>query len=113
MKRLSLILLLVLLFGCHYPKSSTSQKQATSEVELELGQAVANKDFRLYVTSGRRFTLPGVIKSEKESLISQCGRKFMFGTGDVFKSKQQRTERKQKIAYMTQYNQLMIKYCQK
>ncbi len=111
MKYSWLLLLFLLLVACHHPSSSYTENNTKSAVELELEQATANKDFRLYATSGRRLTVPGVTENDKASLISQCGRKFMSGTGDVLKSEQARTERKFKIVYMTTYNLKMTMVC--
>jgi hypothetical protein len=94
-----------------------SEKAMVEESDLilknELANALLNKDFRLYATSGRRVTFPGVLVEDTEFVNRYCGKKFMANTGDVIRSEEQKTLRKQRVKYAKKYNQLMLKYCQK
>jgi hypothetical protein len=94
-----------------------SEKTMMNDLEIkvkdELTHALLNKDFRLYATSGRRITFPGVLVEDTEFVNRYCGKKFMASTGDVIRSEEQKTLRKQSVEYAKKYNQLILEYCQK
>lgn len=86
-------------------------------ISTNLLQALATaeqaQDYRLLATSTRGTNIPGLEQSDYELAIDLCGRKYMPKTGDVIKSEQDRTERKERIVYMRQYNEKMWLACQK
>ncbi|MGL1959032.1 MAG: hypothetical protein OCD00_17165 [Colwellia sp.] len=86
--------------------NSTREALAT-----ELLQATTNKDYRLYVTSGRSITVPGIKPTEFKEAIARCGKKYRAGTGDVISNEAQRNARTKQLSYMRLYNQSMWLLC--
>ncbi len=75
--------------------------------------AIAKGDYRLYATTGRSTTFPGINAIYFKEVSTLCGKKFMSGTGDVIRSPEQRVERKKRLDYMGTFNQQMIIICRK
>jgi len=109
-KRLFSMMAMILCAACQPPASNNTQV-LSSPVDTEVHQARKNNDFRLYGTSGRNITVPGVNSEERSYAIELCGIKFMEGTGDVIKTPEQRQKRKEKVAYMKSYNQRIYVLC--
>jgi len=76
-------------------------------------EAIAKSDYRLYATTGRSTTFPGINSVYFKEVSTLCGKKFMSGTGDVIRSPEQRVERKKLLDYMGTFNQQMIIICRK
>ena len=88
-------------------------EQATSNALREgVALAVQENDYRLFVTSGRSKSIPGVSASDYQRVIELCGEKYMPATGDVLTSEKQRLARKQAVDYMKGYNKEMLTLCQ-
>ena len=114
MKLLVFNIFLLLVSACSYSENKQVVISSPFEditVEQAIANAIASKDFRLYATSGRRITLPGIAESEFTALKTQCGVKFTEGTGDVIRSASQREQRTQVVHYMTSFNVLMKALC--
>ncbi len=81
-------------------ESTVALEQTATEVTQALAFAEQKKDYRLWVTTSRSVTVPGLKPSEFKVAIELCGKQYMPKTGDVIRSEQERTERKKAIAYM-------------
>ena len=86
--------------------------KTSSQVMQALALAKQNKDYRLWVTTSRSATVPGIKPSEFNLAIELCGKQYMPKTGDVIRTEQEREERKKAIAYMQQYNEKMWTICE-
>jgi len=92
-------------------ESIAALEQTSTEVMQALALAEQKKDYRLWVTTSRSVTVPGLNPSDFNLAIELCGKQYMPKTGDVIRSEQERTERKKAIAYMQQYNEKMWVIC--
>ena len=90
---------------------STESEKLSAKVSQAIEQAKKSNDTRLYATSGRRITLPGISAQQQQDMIALCGKKHMDGTGDTLKNIEQRQQRKALILFMTSYNKAMSKIC--
>jgi len=97
--------------GCSNAQEKPNKQNLLVAVEQAAEVAVSNKDFRLYATSGRRITFPGVDNSDYRFVEEVCGKKHFSNTGDVISSEEQREQRKNNINYMKMYNQKVLKEC--
>jgi len=109
-KILSIIGITWLVAACQ-PHSPNNTQALVSPVDTEVFQARKNNDFRVYGTSGRNITIPGIKSEDRSFAVEHCGIKFMKGTGDVIKTPEQREKRKEKVAYMKSYNQRIFVFC--
>ncbi|WP_448548892.1 hypothetical protein [Thalassotalea fusca] len=109
-KRIAALVSVILITACQ-PSSPSQTTAVVSPVDTEVFQARKNNDFRVYGTSGRNITIPGISSEDRSFAVEQCGIKFMKGTGDVIKTPEQRQERKEKVAYMKSYNQRIFVLC--
>lgn len=114
--------LILLLLGCNeaiVPKGSdeivseSTPSIADQKIANDIKKAVAEKDFRLYVTSGRRVTIVGIEATQHQFVQQKCGTKPHGNTGDVLRSAEDKTQRKQLNSYLVAYNQKMLDICQK
>jgi len=99
--------------GCSHSQEHKVNSVSLSNLAIEIESAIANKDFRLYATSGRRVTIPSTSSAEFTEVKSACGLKYLANTGDVIKSEEQRSLRKVNIDYMIAYNKKMLLICRK
>ncbi|MFC3030923.1 hypothetical protein ACFOEE_00055 [Pseudoalteromonas fenneropenaei] len=83
-----------------------------ADAAKDVAQAIAKQDFRLLAVAGRGAMVPGVPLEQKDSLIAKCNVRYMQGTSDVLKDKQQREWQQRAIAYAKQYNALLLPFCQ-
>lgn len=88
-------------------------EQVSKEVMQALNSAKQEKDYRLWVTTSRSITVPGLNPSDFSVAIELCGKQYMPKTGDVIRSEQARVERKKAITFMQQYNERMWVICTK
>ncbi len=114
-----------LFIGCSHGQEQDAQQsllpsideqhetKSANKVDQAIELAIANQDFRLYVTSGRRVTFPGINNDELDHVKDRCGVKYLSNTGDVITSEQQRAERKSTIDFMARYNKKMLLLCDK
>lgn len=102
---------LTMCFVASCGQTKTQSDIANSRVDIAIKQALIEKDYRLLVTSSRRVYAPGILVAKQSALLDRCGSKFMAGTGDVVKDEEAREKRKEQIAFMTEYNVEMAKYC--
>lgn len=83
--------------------------------ELDVLKAIANakaaKDYRVYVTSGRRMIAPGIALENQQQVIDQCGVKYFPNTSDVVNDEYEKQSRKQRVEFIEQYNQEIVGYC--
>lgn len=120
-----LILGLVNVAGCNSDNSGEladkigDNEAATIATEFEENdavatasqQALANDDYRLLHSKGRRIVVPGFEHIELSLLESQCGIKPMTNSSDVMKSSEQKTQRKAQYVFAKQFNQMMYAKC--
>lgn len=92
--------------------SQKTQGTADQQVIDDITNAVAEKDFRLYVTSGRRVVIVGIDAKQHQFVQQKCGTKPHSNTGDVLRSAEDKAKRKQLNKYLTAYNQKMLGICQ-
>ncbi|RTR40931.1 hypothetical protein EKG38_03195 [Shewanella canadensis] len=108
------LFILALLSGCNHTEDSDPN---IDPVEAQVAQAVKDAqvlgDLRLYATTGRRATLPGISQDDSEHAKTLCGVQYMAGTGDAISTTEQREKRKQLIHFMTSYNQVIFEACKK
>ncbi|PAJ74723.1 hypothetical protein CJF42_09185 [Pseudoalteromonas sp. NBT06-2] len=88
-------------------------KKPVNKVMKAIDMAKSQSDFRLYTALGRKLTIPGFENRNFETIKSQCGLRPMKGTGDVFKSTQEKKERRLKYQFARQYNEIMYLLCLK
>ena len=112
-KALVCLPLAFIFFGCSTAQGEKVNTSVLTHLDKEIEQAIANNDFRLYGTSGRRLTIPSINNDKVDSIKERCGIKFLPNTGDVIKSEEQRAERKKNIEYLELYNERMLTLCQK
>ncbi|MPY26216.1 hypothetical protein FM037_17150 [Shewanella psychropiezotolerans] len=86
-------------------------------VQIKVAEAVKEAellgDYRLYATTGRRMTLPGISMNDNQQAKALCGVQYMIETGDVISTEEQRDKRKYLIDFMTSYNQVIFEKCKK
>lgn len=124
MKFLPLLFVVLSASGCTVNTSSNAANSSDNESKkimlddsfsLELEQALTlakdNQDYRLFVTSGRSMSIPGVKSENYQEIIERCGKKYNPSTGDVITSEEQRLERKKAINFMRKYNEQIIIFC--
>jgi len=106
------LFMLTQLSGCMFTEESDSN---TDPIEAQVAQAVKEAqllgDLRLYATTGRRATLPGISQDDTEQAKLLCGVQYMAGTGDAISTTEQREKRKHLIDFMTSYNQVIFEAC--
>lgn len=91
--------------------SLSNQHISDSEDQDEITMALKDKDYRLYATSGRRTTFPGIDSSDIDFVQLHCGKKYMANTGDVIVSQVQQLLREKNVEYMKNYNVQMLRIC--
>jgi len=106
-----IIFFITLSLGCTNASEDSKELTILKNVEQEIKSAASNKDFRLYATSGRRITFPGINNDDYMYVEKNCGKKYFPKTGDVISSEEQRIERKKKIDYIKAYNFKMLIAC--
>ena len=124
MKFLPLLFVVLSASGCTINTSINTDNSSDNESKkimlddsfsLELEQALTlakdNQDYRLFVTSGRSMSIPGVKSENYQEMIERCGKKYNPSTGDVITSDEQRLERKKAINFMRKYNEQIIIFC--
>lgn len=80
-------------------------------VENDVDAALARDDVRLWMISGRNPTLPGIDLNDFDKAKSECGYRFVVGSGDYLDSDAKALKRRQWVAYAKQYNLLMRLHC--
>ncbi|AQS36668.1 hypothetical protein Sps_01502 [Shewanella psychrophila] len=103
---------IILLIGCENRSQLEVEPEQISVAEA-IQEAEVLGDYRIYGTSGRRITLPGIAASDNEQAQALCGVQYMTGTGDVISSPEQRLKREQLLDFMTSYNQAIFEVCKK
>jgi hypothetical protein len=88
-----------------------SESELDNEVVTAIQQALANDDYRLLHSKGRRIVVPGFEQIELSLLESQCGIKPMTISSDVMKSSEQKIQRKAQYAFAKQFNQMIYAKC--
>ena len=88
-----------------------SELEANNEVALAVQQALANNDYRLLHSKGRRIVVPGLEQIELSLIESQCGIKPMPKSSDVMKTAEQKLARKAQYSFAKQFNQMMYAKC--
>lgn len=124
MKFLPLLFVVLSASGCTVNTSSNAANSSDNESKkimlddsfsLELEQALTlakdNQDYRLFVTSGRSMSIPGVKSENYQEMVERCGKKYNPSTGDVITSEEQSLERKKAINFMRKYNEQIIIFC--
>ncbi|WP_299796433.1 hypothetical protein [uncultured Shewanella sp.] len=109
---LSLLLMATQLSGCNLSEEA-DDASTESRVERAVEEARLLGDLRLFATTGRRATLPGIAQEEVEQAKALCGVQYMAGTGDLISTTEQREKRKQLIDFMTAYNRVIFEICKK
>lgn len=108
------LFMMTLLSGCkHTEDTSSNTDPIEAQVALAVKDAEVLGDLRLYATTGRRATLPGISQDDSEHAKTLCGVQYMAGTGDAISTTEQREKRKQLIHFMTSYNQVIFEMCKK
>lgn len=104
---------LVFIAGCQNQPQLSDSPDADANINLQqdIAEASAKKDFRLLSTSTRSPQFPGTDQSLYQEYKTKCGAKFISGTGDVIKRGDDPSIRQQLRRYMSQYNQAMVKLC--
>jgi len=111
---LTILFMSTMLSGCNHTDGSDSNIDPTeAKVAQALKEAQLLGDLRLYATTGRRATLPGIAQDESEQAKTLCGVQYMTGTGDVISTPEQREKRKHLIDFMTSYNRVIFEMCKK
>lgn len=111
---LTILFMSTVLSGCNHTDGSDSNIDPTeSKVTAAVKEAQLLGDLRLYATTGRRATLPGISQEESEQAKTLCGLQYMAGTGDVISTTEQREKRKDLIDFMTAYNRVIFDMCKK
>jgi hypothetical protein len=109
---LTLLFIMAQLSGCKHTEDPVPNSEP---IEVQIAQAVKDAqllgDLRLYATTGRRATLPGITQDDSEYAKTLCGVQYMPGTGDAISTKEQRDKRKHLIHFMTSYNQVIFEIC--
>ncbi len=88
-----------------------TELEVNDAVEVAIQQALANDDYRLLHSKGRRIVVPGFEQVELTLLESKCGIKPMTNSSDVMKSAEQKIQRKAQYAFAKQFNQAMHAKC--
>lgn len=99
--------MLFLVSGCN----NTAEVEMSPKVKVAIEQALKDKDYRLYVTSGRRVTIPGIENPDVDKLKNSCGFRYMDGVSDVLRHPEEMEKRKESLTFMAEYNRLVLKYC--
>ena len=94
-------------------KKQELEQTLSDSVTVAVEQAIANNDYRLFHSKGRRIVIPGLEHLELPLLKSQCGIKPMAVSGDVIKNAEQRVQRKAHYTHAKLFNQKMYKLCLK
>ncbi|MCF2857607.1 hypothetical protein L1286_09005 [Pseudoalteromonas sp. SMS1] len=94
-------------------QTSTVTKSDVLNIDVEVEKALENRDYRLFLTQGRRPVSPGLEHIPIEKLKAHCGTKFLAGTGDVLKSAEEKKARVEKYNFAKAYNRKMYALCQK
>jgi hypothetical protein len=89
----------------------TAESALDNEISTAIQRALANDDYRLLHSKGRRIVVPGFEQIELSLLESQCGIKPMANSSDVMKSVEQKIQRKTQYAFAKQFNQVMHAKC--
>lgn len=108
-----IFVLIFTVLACSHSQEVQQETVLLSRVDVDINKAVVNQDFRLYATSGRRTTFPGINNEQLIFVTNVCGKKYFPDTGDVIHSEQQRKQRKNNIAYMQVFNEKMLLLCRK
>lgn len=95
------------------PQVSKKVTVLKDKVTIAIDQALANADFRLLHSKGRRIVVPGLESVELSLLKSQCGLKPMPESSDVIKTAEQRQQQKNQYAFAKQFNQAIYSKCLK
>lgn len=105
------LFMLTLLSGCKHTEESSNADPIEAQVAQAVKEAQLLGDLRLYATTGRRATLPGISQDDTEQAKKMCGVQYMTGTGDAISTTEQREKRKHLIKFMTSYNQVIFEAC--
>ncbi|ABV35644.1 conserved hypothetical protein [Shewanella sediminis HAW-EB3] len=109
---LAILFMTTQLSGCNHTEDSNIDP-TEAQVAQSVKEAQLLGDLRLYATTGRRATLPGISQEESEQAKTVCGVQYMTGTGDAISTTEQREKRKQLIDFMTSYNRVIFEMCKK
>lgn len=82
-----------------------------ADPKADANLAIQKQDFTLLAFAGRATSFPG-INNESYSLRQQCGYRLLPESGDVLKSANDLSLRKQLYQYAAIYNQLVATACQ-
>ena len=111
MKTMIYLFIAVIFYGCSNTQKQNNPEPVSTNFDQEIEVAMTNQDFRLYGTTGRRVTIPGINVDEYDYAKAHCGIKHLPNTGDVLKSEEQRIDRNNTVDYMKEYNRKMLKLC--
>ncbi|SFD00135.1 hypothetical protein [Pseudoalteromonas denitrificans] len=106
--------LVVMLAGCGTEISKPIKNEPSdslSKVMQAVDFAKSHSDYRLYMTLGRKQTIPGFENKNFDKLKNRCGLKAMKGTGDVFKSADDKKEKRLRYQFARQFNEIMFLQC--
>lgn len=95
---------------------NNARSLSTQTLNDDFNKAKNEGDHRLYATSGRSITFPGINAVYFDEVQNKCGKKYMSGTGDVISGNassisEKRLQRKLLLDYMSTYNQQMLAVC--
>lgn len=104
---------LVLMTGCQNQSQLTESADADANINLQqdITEAIAKKDFRLLSTSTRLPQFPGLDHSLYQEHKALCGANYIAGTGDLKRRSDDPSIREQLMRYMKQYNVQMLAKC--
>ena len=94
----------------HHDKDEEGNAKSKSLPSVE--EALKSNDLRLWMTSSRAPSAPGIDPAKANALIARCGKKYLPNSGDVLTSDTQLSKRQSLIEYATQYNQKVAEHCQ-
>jgi len=107
--------------GCKKAAHSAEKEDPTgpliineeSEPVKDAHTAIEMGDYRLLMLSGRLPLMPGVNTGNIKDWQEECGIRYLGGTGDVVKSDDESKQRRRKVSYATEYNQIILEYCKR
>ena len=104
---------LVFIAGCQHQPQLTDSRDADANINLQqdITEAIAKKDFRLLSTSTRLPQFPGLDHSFYQEHKALCGANYISGTGDLKRRTDDPRIREQLMRYMKQYNVQMLAKC--
>lgn len=81
-----------------------------ADPKADANLAIEKLDFKLLAFAGRVTSFPG-IDGESSTLQQLCGYRLLANSGDVLRSENQLSQRKQLYQYAANYNQLVSTAC--